>query len=171
MSKTLKLSDLTDKKACEEQVKLFKKLFGEELELTSEEQAVEIALEHYSKFNRNWVIANLLDLPTQEEYQKVRQLAWKEYEKVQQPTREEYRRIQQPAWREYRRIQQLAREEYLNVEKPAWKEYMRVERPAWKEYLRVERPAWERYVRVHNLALEKYQKVIAKTFATLWYNQ
>ena len=104
MSKTLKLSDLIGKKACGSQVNLFKKLFGEELELTSEEQAVETALKYASKFYFVWAATRFLTVPAWEEYRKVEQLTWEEYKKVQQPAWKEYEKIERPARKEYEKV-------------------------------------------------------------------
>ena len=90
--KILKLTDLTDNKACQEQVKLFKKLFGDNLTVNSEDEAVKVALKVAHKFDFNWASSNLLGIPAWKEYEKVTQLAWKEYKKVQQPALEEYRK-------------------------------------------------------------------------------
>jgi len=51
MNKIIKLSTLIEKQACQEQVDLFHKLFGEQVELT---------LEHVQKFSVGWCAENLL---------------------------------------------------------------------------------------------------------------
>ena len=75
-----------------EQVDLFERLFGAEVDVTPE-----LCAEHDSKFDWNWAAEHLLTPTGLAEYQRVQAPAWAEYQ-----------RVQAPAWAEYERVLALA---------------------------------------------------------------
>jgi hypothetical protein len=113
---------LKSKRACAEQVALFKELGGDTKLLTKE-----LFLTHVSKFNIQWAVNNLLTSaqraeykrvsgPAVAEYERVRGLAYAEYERVSGPAVAEYKRVRGLAWAEYERVSGLALWNALNLE-------------------------------------------------------
>ncbi len=98
-SRSLLLSTLVEKGACNEQVTLFKQRFGIEVQVTEE-----LALSMASVFDWNWASYNLLSRP-----------ALKEYNKVYDPSRKEYYKICDSALKEYYKICDSSRKEYDKV--------------------------------------------------------
>jgi hypothetical protein len=91
-SRTLKLQTIIDKRACPEQVKLFRKVFGKSVRVT-EPLCVRMA----NQFDFTWAAQNLL---TPE--------GVTEYTRVIAPALAEYARVRAPAWAEYERVSALA---------------------------------------------------------------
>ena len=109
MSKLITHKQLEDKQACEDQLELFKHLFGDEVKLT-----LEVVKEHGHKFDIQWAANMLLSKEALAEYERVRDAALAEYKRVLDAALAEYKRVEGPA---------LA--EYEQVEGPAWAEYKR----------------------------------------------
>jgi hypothetical protein len=78
------LADLIDKGACAKQIALFKKLFGESVEVTEE-----LCLKYYNKFAFWWAADNLLSVSAWEAYVKVRASAIEAYIKASTSAPEE----------------------------------------------------------------------------------
>ena len=93
----LLLSALIEKNACSEQVKLFRKHFGLEVNVT---QA--LCRKVSAVFDWSWAAANLLTPPQRAEYERVEGAAYVEYERVEGTALAEYERVRGPAWAEYR---------------------------------------------------------------------
>ena len=116
------LKQLQNKHACEPQVDLFKKLFGESATFTAE-QGQELALEYFDKFDITWASHNLLTVPARKECEKTRYSARRKYEKARDSASEEYEKARYSASEEYKKAYASALEEYEKVVASAWKEY------------------------------------------------
>jgi cell division septum initiation protein DivIVA len=114
-SRTLTLATLKKKDACTDQLALFRKMFGESVEITEA-----LCAEHAGMFSWNWAANHLLTAPALAEYERVKAQAWAEYERVTAPALAEYQRVTAPALAEYQRVRA-----------PAWAEYERVKAQAW----------------------------------------
>jgi hypothetical protein len=99
-SRILHLKTLQEHGACTDQVKLFRKRFGESVRVT-EALCVKVA----EDFDFDWAAQHLLT-PTK---------AWAEYKRVEAPAWAEYDRVMAPAWAEYERVEALAWAEYKRV--------------------------------------------------------
>ena len=87
-SRILTLDQLIQAKACQEQVNLFKELFGSEVKVT-----VRKAQSVASKFDWNFAAAHLLSSS-----------GYTEYDKVRAPALSEYKKVCAPAWAEYDKV-------------------------------------------------------------------
>jgi len=115
MPKYITLKHLTDNDACSSQARLFKRLFGDRVEVTLE------TMDKYgSKFDVGWAVQNLLDKP-----------AYDEYDKVQQPAYDEYDKVKQSAYDKYKKVKQSAYDEYWKVKQSAWDKYKKVKQSAF----------------------------------------
>src|SRR5208282_2710189 len=94
----LHIQQLIDRKACQEQVDLFRAKFGESVDIT-EELCVSVATE----FNFDWAAQELLTAPALAEYECVTAQALAEYERVTAQAQAEYKRVTTQAWAEYQR--------------------------------------------------------------------
>ena len=117
--------DLINANACNEQVNLFEKTFGDSVVVTVE-QAKKVA----HLFDWSWAV-RLLDGQGRAEYWRDAAIAWAEHQ-----------RVREAAWAEYKRVAEPARVEYERVQAPAWAEYQRVAEPARAEYKRATATAW-----------------------------
>ena len=91
-SAVFSLKMLTDARACSEQVDLFRKTFGESVNVT-----VARACKVADKFD--WDFASrFLDDEGKAEYERVRGPALAEYQRVSSPAWAEYQRVHGPAW-------------------------------------------------------------------------
>ena len=114
MKAIIAAAQLESVNACDDQVELFRKTFGESAVVT-----VAKARKVAELFDWGFA-ARLLDSEGAAEYQRVKG-----------PARAEYQRVQGEAWAEYQRVIGEAWAEYERVELPAWAEYERVEGEAW----------------------------------------
>ena len=128
--------DLINANACNEQVNLFEKTFGDSVVVTVE-QAKKVA--HLF----DWGLAvQLLDGQGRAEYWRDAAIAWAEHQRVREAAWAEYKRVTSAAQVEYERVAEPARVEYERVQAPAWAEYQRVAEPARAEYKRATATAW-----------------------------
>ena len=116
---------LIDADACQNQVDLFEKTFGDSVVVTLS-RAKKVA----NLFQWDWAV-QLLDGQGYAEYRRAMTAAWAEYE-----------RAAAPALAEYNRVREAARPEYTRSKEAEWAEYKRVQAVAWAEYKRVEATAW-----------------------------
>ena len=107
--------------ACRDQLALFKRKFGDSVEVT-----VQLAESVANEFDWDWVASKLLKAPAWDEYYRVTAAAWDEYERVTAAAWAEYYRVTAPAWDEYKRVKAAARAECERVTAAAWAEYYRV---------------------------------------------
>ena len=107
--------------ACRDQLALFKRKFGDSVEVT-----VQLAESVANEFDWDWVASKLLKAPAWDEYERVTAAAWDEYERVTAAAWAEYYRVTAPAWDEYKRVKAAARAECERVTAAAWAEYYRV---------------------------------------------
>lgn len=122
--KTITTKWLRENEACDEQVELVEKLFGQEVELTQEnwdkaiENRVEVEwlVDYLSLCQRQEYFEKIK--PDEEEYALSYNLALEEYEKVVQPPRADYVRIVFSD--EDAEIKRLAYVEYQKIQQPAW---------------------------------------------------
>ena len=147
---------LEEKRACSDQVKIFKELFPDGAIVNINN--VGLAIENY--LDINWAAYALFTVPALEEYEKVTVPAREEYKKVTTPALEEYIKVTTPAWEGYEKVTVPAREEYEKVRVPAWEEYKKVTAPEWEEYKKVIAQAWK-----------KYEKVKAQAFVEAYHTQ
>jgi hypothetical protein len=124
--------------ACEEQVALFVRTFGDEsIPIT----ARTVAKAHAAGLDVLWLAGSLSNAAL-DEYAEVRDAALAEYEKVRVP-----------ALAEYQKVRDAALDEYQKVRVPAWDEYQKVRVPAWDEYQKVCDAAWDEHQKVRDAAL------------------
>ena len=136
MSAIFTAAMLEEAKACQPQIDLFRALFGESVVVT-----VARARKVSGQFDWDYA-SRFLDAVGQDEYDRVRALAWAEY-----------RRVRDLAWAEYERVLAPALAEYRRALAPAWAEYKRVQAPASAEYRRARAPAWaSAYIATHKRA-------------------
>ena len=78
----LTLKQLKELKACGNQTKLFKKVFGESVSFNSKKEAIKVAIKMAHKFHFNWASYNLLQGYYRKAYKEARVLLreayWKE---------------------------------------------------------------------------------------------
>ncbi len=86
--KSITLAWLIRQEACDEQVAIFKRVFG----VAAEVNAANALLAVEAGMDINWLADHLLSAP-----------AWAEYKRVCAPAREEYERVRATAWEEYER--------------------------------------------------------------------
>jgi len=142
MSAIFTAAMLEEAKACQPQIDLFRALFGESVVVT-----VARARKVSGQFDWDYA-SRFLDAVGQDEYDRVRALAWAEYRRVRDLAWAEYERVLAPALAEYRRARAPAGAKYKRVLATAWAEYDRVLAPAMAEYERVQAPALAEYKRV-----------------------
>jgi hypothetical protein len=97
------LQQLTDKDACQEQVDLFRALFGDSVDVT-EELCASVA----GKFDFDWAASSLLAPSARAEYKRATAPAWAEYKRATAPAWAEYKRATAPARDEYERATAVA---------------------------------------------------------------
>ena len=131
MSRTLLLSTLLEKDACEQQVMLFRKKFGESVEVTPELCAA-VATE----FDFSWAADNLLSQSARADYKSFITAAWADYKRFIAPALDDFERVKTAAWADYK-----------SFITPAWADYERVMASAWADYERVKAAAWVDYKR------------------------
>ena len=107
MANIITLDMLINKKACQEQIDLFKQCFGESVEITED-----LCLKYSNEFHINWLIDNMLNEEQRELYYTIQAPAWKKYLAIQESVYEEYKAIQGPAYEEYEAIEAPALEAY-----------------------------------------------------------
>ena len=108
MANVITLDVLIEKKACQDQVDLFKQHFGESVEITEE-----ICLKYYDKFVIERVVVNMLNEEQREAYMVIQGPAWKDYKVIEEPAYEAYNAIVSPANEAYEAIQRPAYTKYL----------------------------------------------------------
>ena len=118
--------------ACRDQLALFKRKFGDSVEVT-----VQLAESVANEFDWDWVASKLLKAPAWDEYYRVTAAAWDEYERVTAAAWAEYYRVTAPAFAEYDRVRAAALAEYERVTAAAWAECKRVTAAARTECKRV----------------------------------
>lgn len=96
--------------ACRSQLALFKRKFGQQVEVR-----VETGVSVADQFDWQWAATNLLTAT-----------AWAEYDRVRLAAGAEYLRTTEAAWAEYNRALATAWAEYNRVRLAAWAEYDRV---------------------------------------------
>ena len=124
---------LENAKACQQQIDLFRALFGESVVVT-------VARARKVSDQFDWGYAErFLDALGLAEYDRVLATAWAEY-----------RRVRAPALAEYDRVLATALAECGRVRASAWAEYDRVRALALAEYRRVRASAWaSAYIATH----------------------
>jgi hypothetical protein len=129
MNKIIKLSTLVEKKACTKQVDLFRKMFGEQVELT-----LELTLDHAQNFSVDWCAEKLLTFA-----------ALKAYNEATGPVLKAYAEATGPAWKAYDEATATALKAYDETKATAWKAYAEATGPASKAYAEATGPAREAY--------------------------
>jgi hypothetical protein len=108
MTKRIIVAQLEAANACQEQIDLFERLFGNSVVLTEE-----LVLEHYSSFDVEWAAECLLSSSAYAVYSLAATSAWAEYKKITDPAYEEYANGPRACcWAEYKKIEISALEEY-----------------------------------------------------------
>ena len=112
---------LRTKKACHNQVSLFKKLFPDGIEVTTD-----LCVEYYDKFDWDWAVDNLLTETGQDEYVKIKVAAYNEYRKIHDAARNEYKKIRDVALGEYWKTKDAAMVEYEKIRDAAWNDLRKI---------------------------------------------
>ena len=99
MNKIIKLSTLIEKQACQEQVDLFRQLFGEQVELTAE-----LAVKYANRFNVSWCVDKLLTASAQKAYAEAVAPALKAYKEATAPTLKVYNEAKAIALKAYSEV-------------------------------------------------------------------
>jgi len=103
---------LTEKKACANQVRRFKKLFPKGVKVTKA-----VCLKHAQDFGWDWAAWNLLSAP-----------AWEAYLKARAPALEAYLKATAQAWETYKNA-----EVYEKATAPAWEAYKKATAQAFAD--------------------------------------
>jgi hypothetical protein len=129
------LSQLESLNACRDQRKVFKELFGNNVEIT-----IDLAEEYFDKFDVDWAANNLLKPEYLNEYQKIKNSALDEYYKISNYAYAEYLKIVDSAYNtEYLKIRYSALHEYNNIVDSAYAEYQKNKAKVFVElYIRQE---------------------------------
>lgn len=97
---------LESRGACENQVKLFRNIFPEGVEVS-----VELCVKYASEFDFNWAGGNLLkdtkaykeaEEPLWEVYKESEEHLWKAYKEVEEPLLRSYKEVKEPLWKAYK---------------------------------------------------------------------
>ena len=126
MANMITLKMLIEKKACQEQVDIFKQYFGESVEITED-----ICLKYSNEFHINRLIDNMFN----------------------EEQRELYYTIQAPAYAAYKATEWQAWKDYIAIEAPAYKAFKAIQEPAWKDYYTIQEPAHTKYEKSRAKAL------------------
>ena len=137
MTKAITLTMLIEKNACQAQVELFKKYFGESVEITEY-----ICLKYYDKFDVDWLFDNMMNEKqyalgvalwgrAYDEYETKRQAAWATMENYNDLVDAATLAIEEPAWEAFQVGQRLALTEYADIKKSAHTKYKREEAMAF----------------------------------------
>ena len=113
--RTITVVELETNQACSSQVALFKRLFGESVEITEQ-----LCLDHHVEFNWHWTAQHFLTAPALTEFSRITAPAWAEYTRIEDQAWSEFSRITDQA------ITDQARAEYVRITAPAWAEYARI---------------------------------------------
>src|SRR3990167_7924408 len=73
---------------CKDQVALFRRHFGEEVEVSEK-----LCLAHAHEFDWNWAARRLLDVPTWQAYERATAGGWTAYEEAMVPARRAYEEV------------------------------------------------------------------------------
>ena len=103
----LYISQLIDKGACRDQVRLFRARFGESVDVTPE-----LCASVAAEFDFSWAARYLLSPPALAEYQRAKAPARAEYQRATATAFAKYQRATAPAWAEYQRATATAFAEY-----------------------------------------------------------
>ena len=117
-SRTLTLQTLIEKEACEEQVRLFKKMFGDSVLVTEE-----LCVKYAGKFNFVWASENLLSVEGQQAYKAIVRQAWEAYVAIERPAGEAYDAVTRSALEAYAAVTRSALEAYVAVNRSALEAY------------------------------------------------
>ena len=120
-TRTLHIQVLIDKRAYQDQIDLFRKRFGESVEV-SPELCASVA----SLFSWDWAAEKLLSDAARADYKRIRDAA-----------RADYTRIEAQAWADYMRIAATARADYKRIRDAARADYERIEAQARADYERI----------------------------------
>jgi hypothetical protein len=132
----LHLKQLTDKGARQEQVNLFRTLFGDSVDVTEE-----LCASVTGKFDFYWAASNLLTPSARAEYERVAAPAWAEYE-----------RIMAAGEAGFKRIMAARKAEYIRATAAVWAEQERARAAVWAEHERARVSAGAEYVRATAVA-------------------
>ena len=138
--KTITLQQLIDKDACDYQVELFKKTFGDSVEVTRE-----LAIKYAKDFAFDWAADNLLDAPTRKIYKKTRDTAMVIYNASEATALTIYKETCAPARKLYDETCATANKIYNASEATASKIYEETCAPANKIYEETLAPARKLY--------------------------
>lgn len=114
-SRTLTLATLREKGACPDQIALFKRLFGDSVEVTEA-----LAAEHAGKFNVEWAANHLLSPQAQAAYYAVTSPSLAAYEAATARALAAYEAATARAWAAYDAATARARDAYDAATARAW---------------------------------------------------
>ena len=129
MSRILTLETLKSKKACNEQVELFQKMFGDSVEITPE-----LCIKHAKYFYFNWAAKNLLSNAALNKYNAEKNAAWEKYDAERNAASDKYHAEENAAWEKYDAERNAAYDKYNAEKNAALDKYHVEENAAWEKY-------------------------------------
>jgi len=112
------LKQLQDAGACEEQQKLFKQAFGEQVEISEA-----LAVQYAKVFNWEWAAEHLLSVLGRKAYREAEATAWKTYCEAEAAAWKTYCEAEAPAAKAYDEAVVAAYTAYREAVAAAWKTY------------------------------------------------
>jgi hypothetical protein len=140
-SRVLTLQQLVDLDACVDQVDLFRRTFGDSVDVTPD-----LCERHAAEFDWEWAAQKLL---TASAYQAAKRPLW-----------EVYKAAEQPLWDTYRDARRSLRTAYAAAERPLLDTYEVARQPLWETYRSAERSLWT-----------AYEAACARTFGELYVSE
>jgi hypothetical protein len=123
------LNVLKEASACEEQIALFERYFGESVELT-----LALCIKHKDDFNFNWYARQFFTPAAWAVYEEAKAPAWAVYEEAKAPARAAYEKAVAAAWAVYEEAKAPAYAAYKKAEALACAAYEEARAPAWAAY-------------------------------------
>ena len=136
-SRILHLKTLTDQGACDEQVELFRKRFGESVRVTDT-----LCIKVAQDFDFSWAARHLLSDSVLADYERVKAAARADYDRVTVAALADYRRVKAAVLADYRRVKAAVLADYERVKAAAWADYDRVTAAVLADYRRVKAAAF-----------------------------
>jgi len=126
------VKQLIEKRACVEQVKVFRRLFGASATITLANciKASKAGLDF------NWAAQNLLPATALEAYYKAKAPALKAYQKAIATAWEDYEKAEATAWEDYEKAEATAWEDYEKAIATAWEDYRKAKATVFYKVIR-----------------------------------
>ncbi len=154
MSRTLTLITLKTNNACNEQVELFQKLFGDSVEITPE-----LCIKHANDFDFTWAANNLLSKSSLYKYRNIRDTEYAIY--INERNTE---------WGKYLTKETMARNKYNISRNTTSNEYNDKNSVVYKKYYAERKSASDKYDNKTNTIYNKFCAEKASAFANAYIN-